>query len=166
MLFTILVCAIGFIVFFIVMKMHLVQKECGIMPIYGFIEILIGAFCIWYGMNYQPYKADYNVLDVILIFPLLAKAGAEEADKGTGPFIIRCGIILLILGIIIMVTAVVLNMIPYFDSRKIKKHRRLEPPICTRTTQEKLDALDQEYAQGLLTEHEYALQRSVILRHS
>ena len=166
MLFTVMIGTIGIAMFIMVMKEHLVRKECGIMPIYSFIEILIGAFCIWYGMNYQPYKADYNVLDVILIIPLIAKAGAEEADKGTGQFIIRCGIFMIILGIIIIITAIVLGMLPHFKTHRIPKQRRMENQICTRTTEEKLNALDQEYAQGMLTEQEYALQRSVILRHS
>jgi len=165
MLFTVMIGTIGVAVFIMVMKEHLVRKECGIMPIYSFIEILIGAFCIWYGMNYQTYKADYNLLDVIFMIPLIAKASVEEADKGTGQFIIRCGIFMIILGIIIIVTAIVLGMCPHLTTHKIKKQRRMENPICTRTTEEKLNTLDQEYAQGLLTEQEYALQRSVVLMH-
>jgi hypothetical protein len=102
------------------MKVHLVQKECGIMPIYGFMEILIGALCIWYGMNYQPYKADVNALDAIFIIPMIIKCATEDADRNTGQFVIHCGIFMIILGIIIMITAVVLSMLPYLSKHRIK----------------------------------------------
>lgn len=129
MLFTILISSFCIFMFFKVMKVHLVQKECGITPIYGFMEILIGAFCIWYGMKYQPYKADINVVDALFIIPMIIKSCAENADRNTGKFIILCGIIIIIFGIIIMISAVVLNMIPHLTKHIIKNRKSVNAAL-------------------------------------